>query len=292
MDLEFGQIDFRYEALRQRDPHRERVLAMSMATNGQQSPVVVVPAASTHILVDGFKRVRALRHLRHDTVQAITWDLEVREALLLGRLMRSATRESPLEQAWLLDELRTRFRMTLEELARRFDRTPSWISRRLALVRELPEPVHEAVRKGQLAPHSAMKVLVPLARAKRSDCLPFLKALLQAKCSTRQAEALYAGWTRAGAEVRGRILADPVMYLRALAASKAPDPAGKSGLALLFEDLGEMGRRARRAAGRIQEGVLDGLQPMEVQELEQALHQVQSDWHGLLALSRKEANCA
>jgi ParB/RepB/Spo0J family partition protein len=292
MDLEFHQLDLRYEALRQCDPHREQVLALSMATIGQQSPVVVVPAASMHILVDGFKRVRALKHLRSDTVRAITWDLEEREALLLGRLMRSASRESPLEQAWLLDELRIRFRMTLEELAHRFDRTPSWISRRLALVRELPEPVHEAVRKGQLAPHAAMKVLVPLARAKRSDCLPFLKALLQAKCSTRQAETLYAGWARGGAEVRGRILADPVLFLRALAAAKAPDPVGKAGVALLFEDLGEMGRRARRAAGRIQEGVLDGLLPREVQELEQALHQVQSDWQALFALSRKEADCA
>jgi hypothetical protein len=53
-----------------------------------------------------------------------------------------------------------------------------------------------------------------------------------------------------------------------------------------------MGRRARRAAGRIQEGVLDGLLPREVQELEQALHQVQSNWQALFALSRKEADCA
>ena len=42
----------------------------------------------------------------------------------------------------------------------------------------------------------------------------------------------------------------------------------------------------------IQEGVLDGLLPREVQELEQALHQVQSNWQALFALSRKEADCA
>jgi len=41
---------------------------------------VVVLAASMHILVDGFKRVRALKHLKHDTVRAIRWDLEEREA--------------------------------------------------------------------------------------------------------------------------------------------------------------------------------------------------------------------
>jgi ParB-like chromosome segregation protein Spo0J len=107
MDLEPHQIDLRYEALRLRDPHRERLLAASMAAIGQQAPVVVVQGASQPILVDGFKRVRALKHLRRDTVQAIAWDLEEREALLLGRLMRTASRESLLEQAWLLDALKT-----------------------------------------------------------------------------------------------------------------------------------------------------------------------------------------
>ncbi|MGD0638942.1 MAG: ParB N-terminal domain-containing protein [Nitrososphaerales archaeon] len=294
MDLEFHQIDRRYEILRRRDPRRENALRASLAAIGQQNPVVVIQPSpeAKPILVDGFKRVRALERLRVDTVRAVPWDMEEREALLLGRLMRTASKESLLEQAWLLDELKSRFRMTLEELGRRFDRTPSWISRRLALVRVLPEAVHVAVRKGQLEPYTAMKVLVPLARARRNDCLPFLAALLKASCSTRQAEALYAGWARGSPEVRARILADPVLFLRAQEASRAEDPAGKSGLALLFEDLGEMGRRARRAAGRIQEGVLDGLLPRETQELERALHQVQSDWQALFALSRKEADCA
>jgi len=49
-----------------------------------------------------------------------------------------------------------------------------------------------------------------------------------------------------------------------------------------LEDLGEMGRRARGAARRIREGVLDGLLPKEALELEQALRQVQSDWKDLL----------
>lgn len=292
MDLEFHQIDFRYEALRRRDPHRERALAASLATIGQQSPVVVVPSSPRPILVDGFKRVRALRHLHRDTVRAVPWDLEEREALLLGRLMRTAARESPLEQAWLLDELRSRFHMTLENLACRFDRTPSWVSRRLALVRVLPEAVHEAVRKGHLPAHTAMRVMVPLARANREVCQPFLTALLKASCSTRQAVALYAGWCRGGAEVRSRILADPGLYLRVLEASREPEPGGKPALAMLFEDLDEMGRRARRAAGRLREGVLEGLLPRDAGELAQALRQVQADWEDLVALSGKEAFCA
>jgi len=289
MDLEPHQIDLRYEALRLRDPRRERLLAASMAAIGQQAPVVVVQGASQPILVDGFKRIRALKHLRRDTVQAIAWDLEEREALLLGRLMRTASRESLLEQAWLLDALKTGFQMPLEELARRFDRTPSWVSRRLALVRVLPEPVQAAVRKGQLSAHKAMRVLVPVARANRKDCLALLEALVKAACSTRQAEALHAGWARGSAEVRARILADPALFLRAAAVSGVPDPAGKAGLVLLFEDLGEMGRRARRAARRVQEGVLDGLLPKEALELGQALRQARSDGQDLFECCGQEA---
>jgi ParB/RepB/Spo0J family partition protein len=281
MDLEPHQIDLRYESLRLLDPRRERLLVASMATIGQQAPVVVVQGASQPILVDGFKRIRALKHLRRDTVQAIAWDLEEREALLLGRLMRSASRESPMEQAWLLEELKSRFRMSPEELARRFDRTPSWVSRRLALVRVLPEPVQAAVRKGRLSSHTAMRVLVPLARANQKDCLALLEALLKAACSTRQAEALHAGWARGSAEVRARILADPALFLRAAAVSRVPAPVGKTGLALLFEDLGEIGRRARRATQRVEEGVLEGLLPKEALELEQALRQARADWQGL-----------
>lgn len=289
MDLEPHQIDLRYEALRLRDPRRERLLVASMAANGQQTPVVVVQGSSQPILVDGFKRVRALKHLRRDTVQAIAWDLEEREALLLGRLMRTASRESPMEQAWLLEELKSRFRMSLEELAHRFDRTESWVSRRLALVRVLPEPVQAAVRKGRLSSHTAMRVLVPLARANRKDCLALLEALLKAACTTRQAEALHAGWARGSAEVRARILADPTLFLRAAAASRVPDPVGKTGLALLLEDLGEMGRRARRAIGRIQEGVLEGLLPKEALELEQALRQARADGQDLFERCGQEA---
>jgi len=81
MELEFHQIDLRFEPLRRRDPRRERLIAASMAAIGQQTPVVVVAQPSgSPILVDGFKRLRALRTLRLDLVQATCWDLPEQEA--------------------------------------------------------------------------------------------------------------------------------------------------------------------------------------------------------------------
>ena len=127
MELELGQLELRYERLRRRDPRRERQLVASLAEMGQLLPIVVLAAdgAGRHVVVDGYKRVRALGRLRRDTVRATVWELEETEALLLERLMRTAEREGPLEQGWLLCELRTRFGLGLEERHGRLDESPS-----------------------------------------------------------------------------------------------------------------------------------------------------------------------
>ena len=85
MELEFHQLDLRYESLRRRDPRLERKIFASMDAIGQQSPVVVVaPSSGQPILVDGFKRLRALKRLKRDTIQATLWDMEEPEALRWG----------------------------------------------------------------------------------------------------------------------------------------------------------------------------------------------------------------
>jgi len=58
-----------------------------------------------------------------------------------------------------------RFGYGLEELARRFDRSVSWVSRRLALVEVLPEAIQQQVREGKIPARVALKFLAPVARA-------------------------------------------------------------------------------------------------------------------------------
>jgi len=93
-------------------------------------PIVVV-GEGAHIVVDGFKRVRALKQLRSDVVLATAWDLDEADALVFERLMRVGEGDGALEQGWLLRELEVRFGQSQEELARRFDKSVSWVSRRL-----------------------------------------------------------------------------------------------------------------------------------------------------------------
>src|SRR5436305_3398195 len=152
MKLEFHQLDRRYEHLRARNPERQRRLLTSLAASGQQTAIVVIAVSKgpdRYLVIDGYKRVTALEQLGRDTVDAVVWDMSEADALVLDRSMRFSEQETALEQGWLLAELERRFGYTLEDLAQRFDRSVSWVSRRLALVEQLPETVQQRVRAGE-----------------------------------------------------------------------------------------------------------------------------------------------
>src|SRR5213593_3236056 len=218
MKLEFHQLDRRYEHLRVRHPERQRRLLASLAASGQQTPIVVV-AVSEHLdrylVIDGYKRVAALEQLARDTVEAVVWEMSEADALVLDRSMRFSEQETALEQGWLLSELEQRFGYSLEDLARRFDRSVSWVSRRLALVEQLPESVQQRVRAGEISPHVAMKYLAPVARANPSDCQRMADAFSKYRFSSRQASELYTAWRDASASIRQRILDSPELFLNA-----------------------------------------------------------------------------
>jgi ParB/RepB/Spo0J family partition protein len=196
MNVELHQLDLRYEKLRTHKPAAERRLVGSLAEIGQQVPVVVVhgEGPDRFVLVDGYKRVRALRRLGQDLVGATCWDLSEAEALVLDRLMRTGEGATALEQGWLLHELTVRFALSLEDLGRRFARSASWVSRRLALVEELPAAIQARVQRGELPAHAAMKYLVPLARANADACARLVAGIAGKGLTNREVGQLYAAW--------------------------------------------------------------------------------------------------
>jgi hypothetical protein len=147
------------------------------------------------------------------------------EALLLDRSLRFSPQESALEQGWLLTEMEQRFGCSLDELARRFDRSVSWVSRRLALVELLPETIQQQVREGTLGAQLAMKYLAPIARVNLEDCGRMSAAFIQHRCDTRQAGQLYAAWRDGTRVVRERILAEPELFLKTQRQAPVAKPA-------------------------------------------------------------------
>ena len=120
------------------------------------------------------------------------------DALLLERSLRFSRPESALEQGCLLSEMEQRFGYLHEDLARRLDRSVSWVGRRLALVELLPDAVQQQVRTGKIDAHMAMKFLVPMARVSAGNCERMAAVWVKHHCNSRQAAQL----TRLGARVR------------------------------------------------------------------------------------------
>ena len=252
MQLEFHQLDRRWEHLRVRHPARQRRLLASLAESGQQTPIVVVAVegqADRYVVIDGYKRIAALEQLGRDTVEAVVWPMSEAAAVLLDRSLRLSEQESALEVGWLLAELEQRFGYGLDELARRFDRSVSWVSRRLALAELLPEAIQQQVREGKILAQVAMKFLVPVARQSLEDCQRMAAIFAQRHCETREAGQLYAAWRQGSPAVRKRILDDPELFFKVQRQRQEKAPTGTA--AELLRDLEMVVAIVNRAQRRL-----------------------------------------
>jgi ParB family chromosome partitioning protein len=280
VELELHQLDLRYEGLKCRSAVRERRLMASLAEFGQQVPIVVVAGDDRLVVIDGHKRVRALRQLSRDTVHALGWQLSESEALVLDRSMGTGPSASAIEQGWLLRELHERFELSLDELARRFDRSRSWVSRRLGLVRELPEGIQQRVRQGEIVADAAMKYLLPVSRGNREDALRFAAAIAGKGWSTRQVGELYQGYRSRSSKTRKLVLGDPELYLRTREeCRRTPDATPLAPIDQLLRDFDMLGSIARRVLRRLCEGQVLGLAATEWDEVgrcfDQARHEIE-----------------
>jgi ParB family transcriptional regulator, chromosome partitioning protein len=262
MQLEFHQLDRRWEHLRVRHPARQRRLLASLAQAGQQTPIVVVAVEGQpgrYVVIDGYKRMAALEQLGRDTVEAVVWPLNEAAAVLLDRSLRLSEHESALEVGWLLAELERRFGYGLDELARRFDRSVSWVSRRLALVEVLPEAIQQQVRAGKIPAQVALKFLVPVARQSLENCQRMAAIFSQHHCDTRQAGQLYAAWRQASSAIRKRILDEPELFFR-MQRQEAKPATTATALSRDLEMVAAMVNRAQRRLAGTASDDLDGPQ--------------------------------
>jgi ParB family transcriptional regulator, chromosome partitioning protein len=261
MEIELHRIELRYLRLRIDDTARRARLLASLAEHGQQSPVLVIGGgAEGYVLIDGYNRVRALAELGFDVVQATVVAASEPDALILAHRLDHTRRRSAIEEGWLVDELIGHHGFSLRQVATRLQRSVSWASRRLALVRELPMQVHSGIRSGHISAHAAMRCLVPLARANRAQCVKLVERLGHHQVSVRQLEQIYNAWRSADAEGRERIVEKPRLLLRAeeeRAAQTQPQPGDPA--EPVVRDLEVIGGVCQRLRRRVREGLLGTL---------------------------------
>lgn len=213
--IELHRIDLAYAPLRIADPGRQARLLAAISRDGQQQPVLVVARGDRFVLIDGYRRVTAAKKLGHDVVEAVILPLCEADALVFAHRIEANRRRCALEDGWLLRELIEKFDLRQQQLARLLQRSASWVSRRLALVKQLPQAVQDAVRNGRLGAHAAEKFLVPLARAKRDHAERLVNNLGELRPTDRQMGRLYGAWRCADAQTRERIVDHPALFLKA-----------------------------------------------------------------------------
>jgi ParB-like chromosome segregation protein Spo0J len=212
-----------YGTLRLPRPRAEERLLVSMEARGQKTPLIVIPGttAGTFGVVDGHKRLRALRKLKADVARAEVWDLPGSEALARVYQRQSRGAWNALEEGALVEELhRGSDRWSLGRIARELERTVGWASRRLGLVRDLQGPILEAVRRGRIGAHSAVTCLLPLSRDNKGLAERLADKVAAGSFTSREIRRLYDHCRQSPATVTERIAADPAGFLNALAAAR------------------------------------------------------------------------
>ena len=215
--LDLHLLNPRFAGLRLRDPERLACLTRSLRQHGQLMPVVVVAESldpPRWVVIDGYRRLEALREIGEDLVWVDVWERPVDEALLLCLARGPERGWEAIEEAALLQELSSRY--SLREMAQRIGRDVSWVSRRLSLFKALPEELLEAVRTGKLSVWAATRILAPLARANSAHARTLLGALEKTPLSTRELERLFAQYQRAPKAQRERLVANPGLFVQAL----------------------------------------------------------------------------
>jgi ParB-like chromosome segregation protein Spo0J len=222
VDLNLAALDDRYGRLRVADRGRRTWMLTSIEELGQKDAIsVVAEGEGRFVVIDGHARVRALRRLRRDVVKAVVLDMDPAEALAAAYRASNARGYNAIEEGWLLYELHRVWKWNLGKAATSMGRSRSWASRRLGLVEALPDTVLDGVRCGKLGAWSAMKHLLPLARANVPACERLAGKIMEASLSSRQVSLVCEHFAKSGAKAGERILEDPALFLKVLEAQAA-----------------------------------------------------------------------
>ena len=217
LHLDLHALIPRFAPLRVRDPSRLARLAACIEQQGQLVPVVAVPEVNQEnhwVLIDGYRRREALQSLGVDRIWVDVWARSVDEALLAA-LARGPDRAwEAIEEAGLIEELTKRH--TLQAIAEQLGRTLSWVSRRLSLIKALPEDLLDQVRARRISLWAASRILVPLARANPEHARTLIEKLAQEPLSTRELGRLYAHYEQASRGQRQRLVENPGLFLKAV----------------------------------------------------------------------------
>ncbi len=215
LEVDLHRLELRYAQARVPNARALGQLAGSIERCGQLIACVAVAEGERLVLLDGYRRVAALRRLGRDTARVELWPVDLAQGLLavLGRTHGRAF--ATIEEALLVRELVQGHGLSQHEVARRCGRDVSWVSRRLQLLCALPQTLLASVCAGKLSTWAAVRVLAPLARANTEHARRLLGHLESNPLSTRQLNQWFCHYQEARRDVRERMIEQPQLFVQA-----------------------------------------------------------------------------
>ncbi|MEN9377861.1 MAG: hypothetical protein RL710_3018 [Pseudomonadota bacterium] len=216
--IDLHRLELRFEATRITDTVAVQRLANSIQESGQ---LVACIAADDQdrgalVLIDGYRRLSALKRLGADTALVQCWHCPVGPALA-QMLAHSFSRAfDPMEEALMLRELIDSLGLSQREAARQCARDVSWVHRRLVLLGALPQDLVQAVRNAQVSSWAAARIVAPLARANSEHASQLLASLQANHLSTRELQAWFAHYQGAQHKQRQRMVDHPRLFIDSL----------------------------------------------------------------------------
>jgi hypothetical protein len=206
--VEISSFDLRYEDCRLKSPQTEKVLLTSILERGVRDPLQGVDVDGRRILLDGFKRYRCAKKLHIEIVPYRSLGQD--EVCGIIDLIRFSNVKSLgiLEQARLIDELKTGHRMSHSDIAALLEKSRSWVSMRSGVIREMSEYVKKKVFAGEFPAYSFMYTLrrfIRMNTVKKSEIEAFVRSVAGKHLSIRDIDLLAKGYFNGSDELRAQI---------------------------------------------------------------------------------------
>jgi hypothetical protein len=207
--VEITSLDLRYERCRMRSNSAEQQLLVSMLAHGIRDCLQGVETKQgCRILLDGFKRYRCAQKLNIGIVPYQSLDSD--EAMGIIKLLRIANAKtlSILEQARLIDELKSVHKMSVSQIAKHLERSKGWVGMRVGLIGQMSQAVMDKILSGKFPVYSYMYTIRTFMRMngiKKKQVDEFVNCVSGKGLSIRDIEILANGYFKGGEDIRQQI---------------------------------------------------------------------------------------
>jgi len=207
--VELSSFDLRYECCRMRSKNAEKMLFDSILTHGIRDPLQGVDTKDgSRILLNGFKRARCAKKLGIGIVPWRSFGNDESVGILEFLRISNAKSLTILEQARLIDELKTVHNMCNSDIALLLEKSRAWVSVRTGIIKEMSACVTDKIFNGKFPAYSYMYTLRQFIRinsVKREDVDEFVRSVSGKNLSIRDIETLAHGYFKGSDELRNQI---------------------------------------------------------------------------------------